>query len=265
MRYAFCAIGMGLLMPLCVYAQAAPGFATDPVFLSKSPVVEGESVRIYASITNPTASAFEGIVTLRDGGNIIGGISVTLSSGEARVVSIVWKPESGGTHDITAELEDNDGKTISKTAATVAITPKPPANIPLNNADPSSMAVESSAPLEEHIASLIPQAASVTAPVLQAIDSARAAAANVLDAQLAQTKPKLPGTISGSEASSGNPPGSSIGRTAINIFWTFYFYLLSILRYIIGSIAFSYPLLALAFLYLLYRLYRRMTGPRRTY
>jgi len=56
-----------LFLPALALAQTtAAGFATQSVFLSQNPVTAGESVLIYASITNTTDTLFQGSVAFRD-------------------------------------------------------------------------------------------------------------------------------------------------------------------------------------------------------
>lgn len=121
-----------------------------------------------------------------------------------------------------------------------------------------STPVESSANIQQTIADVSPQVAQSARPVFTTLDSWRAKGAEFLDTQIAQTKERLPaGGVLGAETTknaSSDPMGS-----ALNIFQTLYFYLLTVLRYIIASAVLFYPLLAILFLWSLWKLYRRMS------
>jgi len=123
-------------------------------------------------------------------------------------------------------------------------------------------AVESSQGIQNGIAQYSPQAAQYSQPVFATIDRVRTSAANVLDTQMVHTREKLdtePGDVLASESTKhavSNPFGA---------FWyilqTLYFYLLTLLRFIVGSAGVFYPLVAVAFLYFLYVMFRRFRRP----
>lgn len=248
------------LAPLCALAQSSgAGFATQSIFLSQANVFEGDTVRIYASVFNTSDASFSGFISFKDGSDGISEVSLSLSAGQAQVVSIPWKPIAG-SHTVTAEMHRSDGTLVGQTSSKFIVAPPRPKTPSANDAPPP---VESSAGIQQSIAGVSPAVANAANPVFSAIDSARVSAANFLDRQIASTAPKLPGksaaVSSQPSAATSSANGGIIGPTVWGIIWTVYFYLLSILRFIIGSIAFFYPLLALVFFYLMYKLYRRMT------
>ncbi len=173
--------------------------------------------------------------------------------------------------DVTVSAQ-NEGVTLSptKTDGAVPVTftlyiaakPKPQPEPVL---DPNAAAVvESSAGIQQSIGSVSPTAEQYAHPVFSTLDSARSSAADVLDHQLSSTRtrmgPDSPGEVLGAEAvknSRSHPMG-----TAMYILNTLYFYLLTLLRFIVGSVGVFYPLLAVVFLYMLWRGFRMVRRPR---
>src|SRR5512146_3275976 len=82
----------------------AAGFAPQSIFLSKRPVGEGDTVRIYAIVSNPSGAQFSGIVNSSEGTDDIGSVSVTLAAGATQTASVLWKP-TAGSHTVTATLK----------------------------------------------------------------------------------------------------------------------------------------------------------------
>ena len=242
------------LFPTLVFAA---GFAKESLFLSKSPVTEGETVLIHAVVANEKAEQFKGEVQLRSGDATIGSTPLTLTAGEARTVSVPWSPKAG-THKVTAELKTNDGTIAESTQATFVVLeiPKPA----VAGTTTESTSVESSAQIQEAIENISPQVADGAQPVFETLDSWREKGAEFLDGQITAAKKHVPGNILGAETvqqAKDNPVGS-----VMTVFQTLYFYLLTILRYIIASAILSYPLLVVLFLWGLWKLYQRMSRPR---
>ena len=116
--------------------------------------------------------------------------------------------------------------------------------------------MESSADIQQKIEDLSPAAGGALAPVFKLVDGSRVAVADVLDTQIAKTKPKLapiPGIVAGTSTIATPDQGSWFS----SIFNTVYFYILTVLRYIIGSAGVFYPLLAVIFLLTLYKMFKR--------
>ncbi len=164
-----------------------------------------------------------------------------------------WTPEAGA-HNVTAELIKG-GETVEKRSATFRVAAKPkPATTSTQN---TAAAVESSAGIQEKIEDISPAVAGVTAPFFTLVDGGRAKAADIIDAQLSTTKTKL-----GPEA--GKILGAEETRTAskdpLGALWyvlqTLYFYLLTLLRFLVGNAGIFYPLLAVIFLYTMWKMVR---------
>ena len=149
---------------------------------------------------------------------------------------------------------------------TLYLTPKPkPAPAPVaasTNSTQAAAAVDSSQNIQNGIAQYSPQAASVAQPLFTLIDSGRASAADALDTQIENTKKALgpgAGNVLGAEET------KNAGSDPLGAVWfilrTLYLYLLTLLRFVVGSAAVFYPALAIAFLYFIWKLFSRFRRP----
>ncbi|MDO8518371.1 MAG: hypothetical protein Q7S26_03725 [bacterium] len=262
---------LGLLLLLPIFASAA-GFAKQSLFLSKTPVQEGETVLIHSVVANDATIKFDGSVVFSDqvgsasGGKDqsikIGSVVVTIAAGGANAVSVSWKP-SAGSHTITAELTGKDNIVVEKQSATFSIAAKPSPVLSVGTS--SAAAVESSQNIQNQIGSLSPTAAEVSKPAFTVIDGLRSTAADFIDSQLASTKAKLAttpktGVVSG-DSTTQDPTISNPWSNVWFVLYTLYIYLLTILRFLIGNAGVFYPLLAILFLYFLWRTYKRFRRP----
>jgi hypothetical protein len=245
-------------LALAGYPQAAlgAGFAQQSIFLSKSSVTEGDTVLIHTVVQNDSAAKFPGNLVIKDGDIKVGSVPVALDAGEAQAVSVSWKP-SAGSHTIVAELQDAGGTVVESESETFGIAAKPKPKSAASATSSAAAAVESSAGIQTAIDGVSPAASGALAPVFKLVDGSRSAIADVLDEQIAKTKPKLaplPGVVAGTSTSIQTPQqGSWFG----SIFNTVYFYILTMLRFVIGSAGVFYPVLALVFFYILWRTFKR--------
>ncbi|HVV14942.1 MAG TPA: Ig-like domain-containing protein [Candidatus Paceibacterota bacterium] len=253
-----------LLLAMLPLPASAAGFAKESLFLSKTPVTEGETVLIHAVVANEGADKFTGSVKFADEGVTIGSVAVTISPGGAAATSISWKP-GPGSHPVTAELTDPAGAVVEKESATFKVDAKPkPAS---SNTRSSAAAVESSQDIQDGIEKYSPAAANAAAPVFNAIDSARSKAADALDSGIEWAKDttggKKPGEVLG--ASTADPSPSGIMGTLWFFLATISLYLFTILRFLVGSAGIFYPLLAILFFFVLWRTYKRFRRPSYAY
>jgi len=162
--------------------------------------------------------------------------------------------------DFVLSAAKKDGST--PVTFTLYLTPKPkPAPAPVaasTNSTQAAAAVDSSQNIQNGIAQYSPQAASVAQPLFTLIDSGRASAADALDTQIENTKKALgpgAGNVLGAEET------KNAGSDPLGAVWfilrTLYLYLLTLLRFIVGSAAVFYPALAIAFLYFVWKLFSR--------
>ena len=245
-------LGLLLITPL---AAGAAGFAKESLFLSKSPVTEGETVFIHAIVTNDSSAAFAGEVVFKDGDVRIGAVAVTLPPGGAEATSVSWQPAKG-SHSVTAELTAGDGTVVESASATFVIEERPEADTEEEAA--ASTSVESSKGIQETIAGISPQAASAAAPVFGTIDSLREKGVRALETGEAWAKTKAgQGEVAGESSETSGIAGTVMGLVA-----TLLLYLFSALKWLLNNAGIFYPVLAIAFFYFLWRLYKRMRRPR---
>ena len=256
---------LGLMLLLSPAAAYAAGFATQSIFLSQSPVTEGDTVRVHATVSNDATSTFSGTVVLQDGTETIGSVAVTLAAGTAQTVSTSWSPLAG-SHTLTAQLETPSGTVIQQTSANFNVAAKPqPAAAASSAGSPTSGSVQSSAQIQQTIGTYSPQAASLSAPVFNTIDDFRSNAAGLINTQLATTKSHLASTPQplpsiGSVTSSPSIPATASGVWFI--LYTLYFYILTIASFLITNVAVFYPFIVIVFFYILWRIFRRVRRPR---
>jgi hypothetical protein len=247
---------------LCALAWIASGtltlqaaqFAPSSLFLSQADVTEGETVLIYAVVSNENQTVFEGELAFADGTREIETVPISLAPGEARTASVSWTPLAG-SHTVTAQLQDMSGSVVQEQSATFVVKKVATAQEEPTTSSPS--AVESSQDIQQGITNLSEPVGSTLRPVFEVVDTLRQKGVDAIDSQITALRPKLPGTTAGSADSTNAAQDSPL-----EIVWTALFYLFSILRFVIASAGVFYPLLAIAFLYLLWRLYRSMTRPR---
>jgi len=235
------------------------GFAHDPIFLSRTPVTEGQSVHVYAVLNNADAAPFDGTVVFYDGTSKLGSVSVNLAAGASQTVSIAWTP-AAGSHTIKADLVGANSSIAEEINSTFSVTAKTsPAS-----AHNAAATIDSSAGIQQGIAGFSPEVASTTEPVFTVIDGARNSAADALDSQIAATKAKIsntpkPGIVAGAATEDAQVQNPTTG------FWywlyTIYLWALEALRWLVGSAGVFYPFIAIVFLYVLWRLYRRFRRP----
>lgn len=253
-KYLLSAVAAAFSLIFLPAVAFAAGFPSGSLFLSQESVTEGDTVLIHAVIQNDASGKFAGDLTFTDSFNgtttAIGSVPVSLAAGESTVASISWKP-SAGSHDVSANLLDSDKLLVQSQHQTFAIASNQP--------PPPPGTVEPSTSIQQGIGSISPTAEHFTQPVFGALDSARTSAAKALDSQLATTKAKLDtgGKVLGAQTQSQGAMGS-----VWNILNTLYFYILTLLRFIIGSAAVFYPVIAIAFLWSLWRGYRMVRRPR---
>lgn len=264
MRYGIAAVL--LLFPMVAFGA---GFAKQSIFLSKSPVVEGDSVRVYAVVQNEAASSFSGKLVVKDGTDTLGSPTVTLAAGAAQTVSVTWTPDAG-SHTIYAQLVSSTGTVVGEESEDFTIESKPKPVSSTTKETQSASAVESSSNIQNKLGGYSPAAENATKPVFVLIDGGRQAAADALDKAVLWSKNQigsktfndaLKSTVSGDNAS--DPAGAAGG--VMNTLWfilaTVALYVCSVLRWLVQSAAIFYPVFAVFILYVLWRIIRRFRRP----
>lgn len=243
---------------------SAAGFAKQSLFLSKTPVTEGETVLVHAVVANESNVKFAGEVVFKDGSTKIGSVAVSIASGGANAASVSWKP-TAGSHTVTAELTANGGTVVESESATFAINEKPKPQIVINtNATSSSAAVVgSSEDIQKQITDFYPPAGTVTAPLFSTLDTFRSTAADYLDNGINWAKEKTggkkPGEVMG--AATSTPSSGNMVDVAWNVFATIILYVLTLLRFVVGNAGIFYPAFAILFFYILFKTFKRFRRP----
>ncbi len=254
-----------ILALVCIPATGfAAGFATQSLFLSKDSVTEGESVLIYAVVSNNTATTFTGKLQVHEGSTLVGTVPVSLAAGSANTVSVSWKP-AAGRHTLTAQLLDSAAAIAGEESATFSVAAKKEAlseNTPL--IIPPKTDIESSSKIQDTIENLSPALAAGTGPIFSAIDAGRTSAAKALDNGVSWSKKQLAtsktvGKALGNEevTDTNKSAGDRFFSTIWLIVATLALYLFSVLRYVTGSAGAFYPLFAVLFFFILWKFYRR--------
>ncbi|MDB5224408.1 MAG: hypothetical protein JWO43_30 [Candidatus Adlerbacteria bacterium] len=261
------------IVPSVVFAA---GFARQPMFLSRSDVVEGQTVSIYTVVVNTANGPFTGKLKVREDATSIGSATITLGAGEAQTAAVTWKP-SAGTHTVSADLYDANNSLVESNQAQFTIASKIVAAAPGSNAASQDSNASTSAPVVEPsttilatLTSMSPMVGGVAAPVLAAVDSARTAASNSLNSGTTWAKNQIAdsakkgsiGQVLGSETTK-TPTTITSGAmgTAWTILSTLVLYILTVLQYVVTHVAYFYPIVALLFFYFLYRMYKAVRRP----
>ncbi|MBY0472885.1 hypothetical protein K2Q00_01190 [Patescibacteria group bacterium] len=237
------------LTPTLVFAA---GFAKQSIFLSSTAPVEGQTVLIYASVSNPATTVFNGTLLIKDEASEIGSVPVSLKAGGADNVSVSWKPNAG-THTIVAVLKDAGGSTLEENKETFTI-----AATSVTFSTTQSDDVQPSTAIQESITNVSPVVAEYTSPVLKTIDSGRTFAAKKLNSALDWSKSQIAtSSKAAANMSDTEEKKSSLMQTAWRILATVALYVVTILLYIVTNVGVFYPILAIGFLYTLWRLWRK--------
>lgn len=252
------------LLPSVVFGA---NFAKQSLFLSKSSVVDGETVRIYSVVQNDTAGSFVGKLVVRDESKVLGSPVVNLDAGAVQTVSILWTP-SAGKHTIKAQLVGSSGEVAGEESETFSINPKP--SLSTEKESQVTASVESSEAIQNSIGKYSPQTENIVHPAFVLIDGGRQAAAGVLDKAVDWSKSQI-GTKNISEAiksstdgdNASDPAGATSG--VLGTLWfvlaTLALYAASILRWLVGSAGVFYPVFAILLLYVLWRIIKRIRRP----
>ena len=258
-----------LLLCLLPGVVSAADFIKQSVFLSQNTVTQGDTVSIHTVVSNTNNTAFIGKLNFLDNGSLIGNVSVSLSPFQAQVYSISWSP-TAGSHTISADLYDNNQLVIDETQGTFLVA-APPTTA---SSTGSTQTVESSQPIDAAIQTISPSAAQYLAPAFAAIDTARTQADIALTNASRWAQTRLPTgkqissirtqkTAQGNQTQGGSTGSASIATTLRTISFSVLLYVLTALRYIITHVGIFYPVAAIIFLYVLWRLFRGVRRPRR--
>ena len=253
----YIALLLVFLMPASVLAA---GFAKQSLFLSQSSVTEGQTVFIYAVVTDDSDTPFTGILGFYDETGAIGSTTVTLLSGKASTVSVPWTPKAG-VHQVIAKLVAKDGTVTETENATFTVDavppPQPVKETPTTEpavakkntvtATTTTTTIDSSAPIEKSLSNIAPSIAPKATPIFGAIDSFRGTSVKLLDNGSDWSKNSI--------TKAALAPGGFM-NTVWLIFTTLVLYVCASLTYVVSNIALFYPAIVIIFLFVLWRIYR---------
>jgi hypothetical protein len=265
MRYLGAVFLCAFFLPSVAFGA---GFAKQSLFLSKSPVTEGESVLIHTVVQNDAAATFGGnlvVFAQKDGADKekIGTVAVSIAPQGANTVSVSWKP-AAGSYAVTAELTQNDGTVVESESARFTINEKPkPASASDDITSSIDAQVQSSADVQAMIANFVPGISGISEPFFNSIDSLRVKAGGLLDSGIAwgktQTGSKKPGEVLGASTQNTTPEGLlGTGSYLAGLIAVYFF---SVLKWMVANTGVFYPIIAIAFLYALWRIFARMRRP----
>ncbi len=242
-------ISLLFLIPSFIFAA---GFAKQALFLSQSTVYEGQTVFIYAVVTDDTPTYFQGELRFSDATELIGTVPVSLKPGHAATVSVPWTPKAG-EHTITAKLVTGDDTQTENQKATfyVSKVPSPPQTSAIDPLvtkpkvqGPLPSTVDTSTPILNSIDRFFPSIAQSVAPMFFSVDTFRKNSVKNLDQGTLWSKKEI------SKAATA-PSGTS--NTLWMILSTFVLYICASLIYSLGSISIFYPAITIIILLLLWK------------
>lgn len=257
-------VGAAFIFLLPIVVSAAT-FAQSPIFLSSTPPTEGEKVKVYVVVSNNADTAFNGTVSITADGTKLGNPAVTLAAGAAQTVSVNWTPIAGD-HTIVSQLIAQDGTAGQQISQKFTVEKIPEPADTSAKSTKTSNDIETSAQIQNSIGTVSPTAEKYTAPVFTVIDSGRVFAADQLTKainwskqQISTSSPKkVTAFVTTSSTDTKEKGGASgVAGGAWTIFATVVLYVLSVLLYVVGHAGVFYPILAIAFFYILWRLWRR--------
>ena len=260
---------VNILLPIWVFGMCVflfptlslgAGFAKQSLFLSQATVTEGQTVYVYAVVDNDNPEAFTGTLHVSDETGPIGNVPVTLQSGKAGTVSVVWKPLAG-THTVTAALTSSAGDTVESQDAVFVVNPKPlpavPSDSPANSnsythshttsSTSTEPVVESSSPVVRSIARISTPLAIHSQPIFNSIDSLRLDGVTRLEQGTDWSKINI---------SKQSTAPSSFPNTLWLILSTLVLYFCTAFAYLLSNIGIFYPVLVFIFFFILWRIYK---------
>ena len=186
---------------------------------------------------------------------------MTLAAGGASDVSVTWDP-TAGTHTVVADLTDSSGTIVEENSQSFTIAPPPtPAVTTSDTSNQNSGSVQPSTQIQQSIGNISPVAAQYSAPIFQAIDSGRVVAAQQLNNAIDWSKSQVGAPVQSPTTNFIHTPDAATQNKTASTVWTIFataiLYVLTVFLYIVGNAGVFYPILALVFLYILWKLWRR--------
>lgn len=260
-------VSIAFLLPCGVVFADTAGFADGSVWVSKTPLVEGETVLIHAALTNGLNTKLTGTLVFKDNDVAIGSVPFSLAVGEARIVSLSWKT-TAGSHALSASITGSSNEDATGTQSVTVLVEQKPAPVTKKATSPSNTAAvgfSDSEDIQGAIGSVSPKAEEVVDPVFTKIDSLRKSGADILTEQTKKTESKIT-SLSAKKAELSkqeDAESKSEGRkvSLYQVFTTILLYIYNVLLVVVSKAGLFYPLFAFLFFFTLYKIYQRMRNP----
>lgn len=269
--FAMAAIFMSL--PLSVEA-AAIGFSGEPVWLSNTPVIEGETVLVHAALTNGAEQPLTGTLIFRADGTSIGSVPINLKAEEARVVSVSWTPKSG-TYELAVELANPSVPSAKRTETLKVSVASREAT---RSAAASALGVQSlssnpqftdSSSIQTAIAGVSADVGAVVAPGFIAVDSWRKSGSDFLNTKSAAAKAEVSALSDKKaalkEADTPEAKKESRNLTLWQMVRTLLLYIYQALNLLVSKAGVFYPVVAFGFFFFLWKMWQRFRRPSYDY
>lgn len=105
-------------------SAATFGFPREPLWVSSTSAIEGETVTMYVALYNSSEAEMKGAVVFLADGTAFDTKDVSLAPGDSSLISSGWKATKG-SHALSAQFASGDAKDTTQ-KITVSITAAPP-------------------------------------------------------------------------------------------------------------------------------------------
>jgi hypothetical protein len=268
--------GVAALLASPLFTFAAPsGFSHEPIWLSSTPVAEGDTVLIHAALTNGGDAPLTGTLVFRDEGKTLGSVPVSLKEDEARVVSVSWAPKAG-VHEVAVELTNPSQEAAKRTETLRVVVASKEASRPAEAAAAASLAsvgtdtsYTDSTKIQGAILGISSTAGELVGPVLDIVDEWRKDGNAYLTEKSAATKAEVEALNEKKKALAEDTSDGAKKERRSATMWqigkTLLLYIYQGLTMLISKAGIFYPFAALAFFFFLFKLYQRLRRPSYDY
>ena len=268
------------VLALCLFPAAASaatiGFSGEPVWISSTPVIEGDAVLIHAALTNGSSETLTGTLVFRAEGNLIGSVPIELKRNEARVVSVSWAPKAG-TYEVAVELT-NPSQEAARRTETLKVTVAQKADEKKSVAGAAAAGFASLSPdpsftdssgIQGAILGVSTDVGEVLAPVFNTVDSWRKDGSEFLAKKSAEAKVEVAAIAAKKKALEDEDTSEAKSESRKLTLWqvlrTLLLYIYQAFNMLISKAGIFYPVVALAFLFFLYKGYQKIRRPSYDY
>jgi hypothetical protein len=255
---------VSLFPVLAIADTVSGGFPSNSLWLSKTHLIDGDSVEIFAPIYNSGSEKIEGNVVISVDSAAIGSVHFELGAGESKIASLAWNAKEGA-HTISASIADaalsasKEGLSLSRektesVSVTVAAAPPPP---------PTLQALKTAGNvLGSAVAAITPLVSSVAGSVINTTETLRTDAKSALEKSIAADAPSpanSSGEVLGAETQKNL---ASVAAATAHSNFSPVKILKQIALMIVSYAWIFYPLLLIIILFCFYILSKRIARPK---